>query len=52
LSNPHYAGDAGFVLGLIGDDKVLERLEPLAEDGSPELAEAAGEGTKRIQGEP
>jgi hypothetical protein len=44
-------GDAAFLLGLIGDAEVLERLEPLAKDGSPEVAEAAGEAMKRIRGD-
>jgi HEAT repeat protein len=50
--DPHCRGDVAFLLGLIGDEKVLERLEPLAEDGSPEVAEAAREAIKRIRGEP
>jgi glutaredoxin len=49
--DPNRRGDAAFLLGLIGDAKVLERLDPLAEDGSPEVAEAAREAIKRIQGE-
>jgi len=50
--DPSRRGDAAFLLGLIGDAKVLERLEPLAEDGSPEVAEAAREAIKLIRGEP
>jgi len=49
--DPNRRGDAAFLLGLIGDAKVLQRLEPLAEDGSPEVAEAAREAIKRIRGE-
>jgi HEAT repeats/Thioredoxin domain len=49
--DPNRRGDAAFLLGLIGDAKVLGRLEPLAEDGSPEVAEAAREAIKRIRGE-
>ncbi|MBP1726180.1 MAG: putative electron carrier protein related to glutaredoxin [Deltaproteobacteria bacterium] len=49
--DPNRRGDAAFLLGLIGDAKVLEGLEPLAEDGSPEVAEAAREAIKRIRGE-
>jgi hypothetical protein len=48
--DPNRRGDAAFLLGLIGDAKVLERLEPLAEDGTPEVAEAAREAIKRIRG--
>ena len=50
--DPNRRGDAAFLLGLIGDAKVLERLEPLAEDGSPGVADAAREAIKRIRGEP
>ncbi|HVO83352.1 MAG TPA: thioredoxin family protein [Syntrophobacteria bacterium] len=49
--DPSRRGDAAFLLGLIGDAAVLERLEPLAEDGSPEVAEAAREAIKRIRGD-
>jgi glutaredoxin len=45
-------GDAAFLLGLIGDAVVLERLEPLAKDKSPEVAEVATEAMKRIRGDP
>jgi len=49
--DPNRRGDAAFLLGLIGDAGVLRGLEPLAEDGSPEVAEAAREAIKRIRGE-
>jgi glutaredoxin len=49
---PNRRGDAAFLLGLIGDAKVLAGLEPLAEDKSPEVAEAAREAIKRVRGEP
>lgn len=50
--DPNRRGDAAFLLGLIGDAKVLEGLEPMAEDGSPEVAEAAREAIRRIRGDP
>jgi len=50
--DPNRRGDAAFLLGLIGNAEVLGGLEPLAKDGSPEVAEAATEAMKRIRGEP
>lgn len=49
--DPNRRGDATFLLCSIGDAKVLEGLEPMAEDGSPEVAEAAREAIKRIRGD-
>ena len=42
-------GDTAYLLGLIGDDSVLERLEVLLKDESPEVAEAAREAVEQIR---
>lgn len=47
--DPNRRGDAAFLLGLIGNAEVLERLELIGKDGHQEVAEAAKEAMERIR---
>ena len=42
-------GDAAYLLGLIGDASILERLEVLLKDENPEVAEVAQEAVEQIK---
>jgi hypothetical protein len=42
-------GDTAYLLGLIGDTSVMDRLEVLLQDESPEVAEVALEAVQQIK---
>jgi glutaredoxin len=42
-------GDTAYLLGLIGDASVLDRLEALLNDANPQVAEVASEAVQRIR---
>ena len=42
-------GDTAYLLGLIGDASVMDRLEVLLNDANPQVAEAAFEAARRIR---
>jgi glutaredoxin len=42
-------GDMAYLLGIIGDGRVLDPLKMLLNDGNPEVAEAAFEAVQKIQ---